>query len=523
VSYNAGESWELVSPDLTRNDPTKLGPSGGPITKDNTAVEYYCTIFAVAESPYEKDLILAGSDDGLLNITRDGGKNWAKLSVAGMPEWTMINSVEFSPHEKGAAYIATTSYKSGDYKPYLFKTKDYGKTWTKITDGIDPNHFTRVVRTDLKRQGLLYAGTEFGMYISFDDGTSWKPFQLNLPIVPVTDLTIKNDNLIAATQGRSFWLIDDITPLHQLNETIATSDFHLYKPMPSYRMNGGQGGWRGEPKSEGKNHPGGVMIHYYLKDTAKTVASLEILEIDGKLIKKFATKPDKKAKEEQLKMKPGMNRHVWNMRYADAEGFDGLIMWAASLTGPKAIPGKYKAKLTVNGKSSETEFEIVKDPRTSGTVADIKAQFDFSIAVRDKLSDTHKAIKKIRTAREQLNRVTEPMKGKEDMKEVTEMGKSILDEMKKIEEALYQTKNKSGQDPLNYPVRLNNKLGALGSEVDGSDYKPTEQVKAVYNEITEKINEQLNLLNKVMTDKVPKFNELVKQKQVSAISVGDVM
>lgn len=523
VSYNAGESWELVSPDLTRNDPTKLGPSGGPITKDNTAVEYYCTIFAVAESPYEKDLILAGSDDGLLNITRDGGKNWAKLSVAGMPEWTMINSVEFSPHEKGAAYIATTSYKSGDYKPYLFKTKDYGKTWTKITDGIDPNHFTRVVRTDLKRQGLLYAGTEFGMYISFDDGTSWKPFQLNLPIVPVTDLTIKNDNLIAATQGRSFWLIDDITPLHQINETIATSDFHLYKPMPSYRMNGGQGGWRGEPKSEGKNHPGGVMIHYYLKDTAKTVASLEILEMDGKLIKKFATKPDKKAKEEQLKMKPGMNRHVWNMRYADAEGFDGLIMWAASLTGPKAIPGKYKAKLTVNGKSSETEFEIVKDPRTSGTVADIKAQFDFSIAVRDKLSDTHKAIKKIRAAREQLNRVTEPMKGKEDMKEVTEMGKSILDEMKKIEEALYQTKNKSGQDPLNYPVRLNNKLGALGSEVDGSDYKPTEQVKAVYNEITEKINEQLNLLNKVMTDKVPKFNELVKQKQVSAISVGDVM
>jgi photosystem II stability/assembly factor-like uncharacterized protein len=523
VSYNAGESWELVSPDLTRNDPTKLGPSGGPITKDNTAVEYYCTIFAVAESPYEKDLILAGSDDGLLSITRDGGKNWAKLSVAGMPEWTMINSVEFSPHEKGAAYVATTSYKSGDYKPYLFKTKDYGKTWTKITDGIDPNHFTRVVRTDLKRQGLLYAGTEFGMYISFDDGTSWKPFQLNLPIVPVTDLTIKNDNLIAATQGRSFWLIDDITPLHQLNETIATSDFHLYKPMPSYRMNGGQGGWRGEPKTEGKNHPGGVMIHYYLKDTAKTVASLEILEMDGKLIKKFATKPDKKAKEEQLKMKPGMNRHVWNMRYADAEGFDGLIMWAASLTGPKAIPGKYKAKLTVNGKSSETEFEIVKDPRTSGTVADIKAQFDFSIAVRDKLSDTHKAIKKIRAAREQLNRVTEPMKGKEDMKEVTEMGKSILDEMKKIEEALYQTKNKSGQDPLNYPVRLNNKLGALGSEVDGSDYKPTEQVKAVYNEITEKINEQLNLLNKVMTDKVPKFNELVKQKQVSAISVGDVM
>jgi photosystem II stability/assembly factor-like uncharacterized protein len=525
VSYNAGESWELASPDLTRNDASKMGSSGGPITKDNTSVEYYCTIFAVAESPYEKDLILAGSDDGLLHITRDGGKNWTKLSVAGMPEWTMINSVEFTPHEKGAAYVAATSYKSGDYRPLLFKTKDYGKTWIKITDGIDPAHFTRVVRADQKRSGLLYAGTEFGVYISFDDGASWKPFQLNLPIVPINDLTIKNDNLIAATQGRSFWLIDDLTPLHQLNEAVSKADVHLYKPMPSYRMNGGQAGRRGQPKTEGVNHPNGVMIHYFIKDTIKAVASLEILENNGKLIKKFATKPDKKAKEkeDELKLKPGMNRQVWNMRYADAEGFDGLIMWAASLTGPKAMPGTYKARLTVNGKVMETEFEIVKDPRTSGTLADIKAQFDFSIAVRDKLSETNKAVKKIRTAREQINRVTEPMKGKEEMKDVNDMAKSILDDMKKIEETLYQTKNKSGQDPLNYPVRLNNKLGALGSEVDGSDFRPTEQVKAVYKEITEKIDEQLNLLNKVMTDKVPKFNELVKQKQVNAISIGDIM
>jgi hypothetical protein len=290
-------------------------------------------------------------------------------------------------------------------------------------------------------------------------------------------------------------------------------------------MNGGQAGRRGQPKTEGMNHPNGVMIHYFIKDTTKTVVSLEILESNGKLIKKFATKPDKKAKEkeDELKLKPGMNRQVWNMRYADAEGFDGLIMWAASLTGPKAMPGMYKARLIVNGKAMETEFEILKDPRTSGTLADIKAQFDFSIAVRDKLSETNKAVKKIRTAREQINRVTEPMKGKEEMKDVNDMAKSILDDMKKIEETLYQTKNKSGQDPLNYPVRLNNKLGALGSEVDGSDFRPTEQVKAVYKEITEKIDEQLNLLNEVMTDKVPKFNDLVKQKQVNAISIGDIM
>jgi len=522
VSYNEGQSWELISPDLTRNDPSKLGPSGGPITKDNTAVEYYCTIFAVAESPYEKDLIIAGSDDGLLHITKNAGKTWTKITPPGMPEWTMFNSVEFDPFVKGGAYVAATGYKQGDYHPYLYKTKDYGKTWTKIVDGIDPTHFTRVVRADPKRAGLLYSGTEFGMYISFDDGASWKPFQINLPIVPITDLTIKNDNLIAATQGRSFWLIDDITPLHQLNETISKSDAHLFKPMPSYRMNGGQAGRRGQPKNEGINHPGGVMIHFYLKDTVKAVASLEIMEKSGTLIKKFATKPDKKANEEPLKIKPDMNRFIWNMRYADAEGFDGLIMWAGSLTGPKAIPGTYKARLTVNGKVSETEFEIIKDPRTSGTISDVKDQFDFSIAVRDKLSETHKAIKKIRTAREQINRVTEPMKGKEDMKEVTELAKSILDDMKKVEEALYQTKNRSGQDPLNYPVRLNNKLAALGGEVDGGDYKPTNQVKEVHKEIVDQIDVQLNQLNKIMTNQVPRFNELVKQKQISAISIDSM-
>ncbi len=521
VTFNGGEKWEIISPDLTRNDPAKLVASGGPITKDNTGVEYYCTIFTAAESPYEKDLILVGSDDGLLHLTRDGGKNWEKLTVPGLPEWTMINSVEFDPFVKGGAYVAATSYKSGDYHPYLFKTKNYGKSWTKITNGIDPNHFTRVVRADLKRPGLLYAGTESGMYISFDDGLSWKSFQLNLPQVPITDLAIKNDNLIAATQGRSFWLIDDLTPLHQLDETVAASEFTLFKPMPSYRMAGTSSIGR-QPKSEGKNHPGGVMIHYFLKDTVKAIVSLEILENNGKLIKKFSTLPDKKTKDEALKVKPGANLFIWDMRYPNAEGFDGLIMWSASLTGPKALPGQYKAKLTVNGKIQERDFEILKDPRTSGTLNDIKEQFDFLIAVRDKLSETNLAIKKIRTTREQINRVTEPMKGKEDMKEVNDLAKIILDDMKKIEETLYQTKNKSGQDPLNYPIRLNNKLGALAGEAGSGDYKPTSQVKAVHQEITGKIDEQLQLLNKVFTDKIPKFNELIKQKQINPVTITEV-
>jgi len=520
VSYNSGESWETISPDLTRNDPTKLGPSGGPITKDNTSVEYYCTIFAASESPYEKDLIIVGSDDGLLQMTRDGGAKWEKITPPELPEWSMINSIEFDPFVKGGVYIAATRYKLGDYKPYLFKTKDYGKTWTKITDGIDAGHFTRVVRLDPKRAGLLYAGTESGMYISFDDGVSWKPFQLKLPTVPITDLAVKNDNLIAATQGRSFWIIDDLTPLHQLNDNIVKSDFHLYKPMPSYRMGGGSG--LGKPsKTEGKNHPGGVMIHYIVKDTTKAQVSLEIVDAGGMVIKKFSTKPDKKTKEEELKVKPGMNRFVWNMRYTDAEGFDGLILWSGSLTGPRAIPGTYKARLTVNGKSMESGFDIIKDPRTSATPADMKEQFDFLIGTRDKVSEMHKAIKKIRTTREQMNRVTDPLKDKADMKDLTDVAKSIQDEMKKVEETLYQTKNRSGQDPLNFPIRLNDKLAGLSSEADAGDYKPTAQVMAVYKEITEKIDVQLQALNKIFSEQIPKFNEMVKQRQISAVTFSE--
>ncbi len=518
VSYNEGQSWESISPDLTRNDPTKLGPSGGPVTKDNTSVEYYCTIFAVNESPFEKDLIVAGSDDGLLHITKDAGKNWEKITPPDLPEWSMFNSVDFDPHAKGSFYVAATKYKSGDYRPLLYKTKDYGKTWTKIVNGIDAGHFTRVVRVDHKRQGLLYAGTESGMYISFDDGASWKPFQLNLPIVPITDLTIKDDNLIAATQGRSFWLIDDITPLHQLSTTVSNSPAHIFKPTHSYRMDGGQFGRGGPSKTEGTNHRGGVTIYYILKDTAKATVSLEYLSADGKPIKKFSTKPDKKKKEEKLSIKEGMNSHHWNTRYPDAESFDGLIMWAASTRGPKAVPGTYIARLTVNDKAYETEFEILKDPRTSGTIADIQAQFDFVTKVMDKLSETNTAIKNIREAKQQIDKVTEPLKDKEEMKDINDLAKSTLEKMKLIEEALYQTKNRSGQDPLNFPVRLNNKIGALAGEASRSDYRPNDQTLEVYKDIAGQIDAQLLELDKIFKTDIPTLNDLIKQKNIDAIS-----
>jgi len=522
VSTNGGQSWETISPDLTRNDKSKMGSSGGPITKDNTSVEYYCTIFAAGESPYEKDFIVTGSDDGLIHATTDGGKTWQNITPKDIPEWTMINSVEFDAHTKGGIYVAGTRYKLGDYRPYLYKSKDYGKTWTKITDGIDAGHFTRVLRADPKRKGLLYAGTETGMYISFDDGASWKSFQLNLPIVPITDLTLKNDNLIAATQGRSFWLIDDLTPLHQLSDQLTTADAYLFKPMASYRM-GPAFSWGRMPKTAGQNHPGGVMVHYYLKDTAKAQVSLEFMQPDGTLIKKFTTKPDLKAKEEKLSLKqPGMSKFNWNMRYPDADRFDGMIMWAASMNGPRALPGNYKVRLTVNGKSSETDFEILKDPRSDATVADMKAQFDFVQEVIAKVSETHNAIKKIRTAREQINRAIDPIKDqKEAMKEVLDKAKAIQDNMKSIEEALYQTKNRSGQDPLNFPIRLNNKLAHLNSLASAGNFAPTTQMVEFKNEITAEIDTHLNALNKIFKEDIPAFNALVKQKNIDAVVLKD--
>jgi photosystem II stability/assembly factor-like uncharacterized protein len=509
VSLNGGQSWETISPDLTRNDKSKMGSSGGPITKDNTSVEYYCTIFAAGESPYEKDFVVTGSDDGLVYATTDGGKNWQNITPKDMPEWTMI-------------YIAGTRYKSGDYRPYLYKSKDYGKTWVRITDGIDAGHFTRVLRADPKRKGLLYAGTETGMYISFDDGTSWKPFQLNLPIVPITDLTLRNDNLIAATQGRGFWLIDDLTPLHQLNDQVAAGDAYLYKPMPSYRMGPGFSFGRA-PRTAGQNHPGGVTVHFIVKDTTKAEVTLEFLQTDGKLIKKFSTKPDLKAKEEKLTLKqPGMNKFNWNMRYPDADRFDGLILWASSLSGPRTLPGTYKLRLTVNGKSMETDFEILKDPRSTGTDADLKAQFDFLQEVIAKVSETHTAIKKIRTAREQINRAIDPIKDqKEAMKDVLDKAKAIQDDMKKIEEALYQTKNRSGQDPLNFPIRLNNKLAHLNSLAGSGNFRPTDQMIAFKQEITAEIDAQLAALDKIFKQDVPAFNALVNQKNIDAVVLKD--
>ncbi|HAA14285.1 MAG TPA: glycosyl hydrolase, partial [Cytophagales bacterium] len=516
---DGGQSWTTISPDLTRNDSAKGAASGGPITKDNTGVEYYSTIFAVEESPSEEGTIWVGSDDGRLHITRDGGDNWEEITPPGAPTWLMWNCIDANPHKAGGAYVAGTLYKGGDFAPYLYKTEDYGKTWTKIVSGIESEHFTRAIRADEKREGLLYAGTEAGMYISFDDGASWKSFQMNLPTVPITDLAIKNDNLIAATQGRSFWMIDDLTPLHQLSADIASSEQHLFEPMPSYRM----GGFQGRPSlTEGANHPGGVMVHYYLKEVPDSTVTLEFMEMDGDLIARYTTKPEKGSDDRELDdLEAGMNRLVWNMRYPGAERFDGLIMWAAGTAGPMAAPGDYKVKMTVGDWSQEQMFEIVADPRSETDQAGYQAQFDYLIAVRDKVTETHQAIKDIRSTRNDMTRVSEMLKDRDDAEDILDMVKEINESISVIEKELYQTKNRSGQDPLNYPIRLNNKLAALGSQVGYGNYPPTDQAEAFRKEVTELIDAQLAEWYKVRDTQVPELNNRIKDLRVDYISVPD--
>ncbi len=504
MSTNEGQSWELLSGDLTRNDPDKLVSSGGPITQDNTGVEYYCTIFAANESPLKEGLLWVGSDDGLIHVSKDGGANWENVTPSGMPEWSMVNSIDPSAFDEGTCYVAATRYKLGDFQPYLFKTTDYGKTWKKITNGIDQEHFTRVLREDPKRKGLLYAGTETGMYISFDDGNNWKPFQLNLPIVPITDLAIKDDNLIVATQGRSLWIIDDLTILHQLGGGLSTKNATLFKPKNAYRTKGGTA--RTPSKTEGQNHPNGVVTHYYLKDfNEKDTVALTYTTVSGDTLASYSSVS--KEADKKLKPKKGGNTHVWDTRGKGAEELKGMILWWANLEGAKAVPGNYMVHLNVNGTNSSQSFTILPDPRAEVTVAEMQKQYNFISDVNNTVDKAHKSIKKIRNITEQLDAFMTQYKGKEATKELVEKAKKMKNDFGEIEKALYQTQNRSGQDPLNFPIRLTNKLAHLNSLVSIDDFHPTDQDVLVKDELTKKITMQLDDFDALVTKEIKEFND----------------
>jgi photosystem II stability/assembly factor-like uncharacterized protein len=540
-STTEGQSWEAISPDLTRNDKSKQGSSGGPITKDNTGVEYYCTIFTVDESRITKGLIWTGSDDGLVHVTRDGGKKWDNVTPGKeiMPEWIQINSIEASPHDPAKAYVAATAYKSDDHRPYLYRTTDYGKTWKKIVNGIAGNAFTRVIREDPNRKGLLFAGTETGLYLSMDDGENWQQFQLNLPIVPITDLAFhkRENDLIIATQGRSFWVFDDLPVLHQMTDAVRGADVHLFAPKPAYRYAGGGGfGGGGRGGGGGQNPPNGVVVNFRLKNKPQGEVTLEFFDAAGKSIKKFSSKatesaaagaPAPAADDDEGPRIPtgpvrvaanaGLNRFVWDMRYPDASSFPGMIYWAGMTRGPVAVPGSYSVKLTVDGKTYSQQFVIQKDPRMAGSQQDLQKQLDLSLQIRDKVTQANDAVIRIRDVRKQVDDLVMRASALKDAQKVVEAGKKLSKELTEVEQELYQTKNQSSQDPLNYPIKLNNKLAALLGTVQNSDTAPTAQSNQVFEDLATKVNVHIRKLDGLLQADLNAFNKLVRDTAVPAV------
>jgi photosystem II stability/assembly factor-like uncharacterized protein len=581
---DGGMNWSIISPDLTRNDKAKQAASGGPITKDNTGVEVYDTIFSVVESPVQKDLIWAGTDDGLVHITRDAGQHWENITPKAMPEWGTVSMIEASPREAGTAYMAVERHKMDDFTPYVFKTTDFGKNWTKLVNGIPADTYVHAVRVDRVRPGLLFAGTEKGIYVSFNDGAQWQPLQINLPMAPVNDLVIKGNDLVVATHGRSFWILDDITPLRQYDDSVPQQDVHLFTPAtanhtvirPSFFAAGG---------NVGKNPPGGAVIYYWLKtslkkeDQKKTGApaaqgsaaaetanagappnpsvgssgsesatsdesgksdkdkkeppkiTLEVLDASGKTVRKFPKKEEpggggddedeffgRATGDKDLPADAGLNRFVWDQRYEGATTVPKAPLWGGNTNGPIALPGNYQVKLTVLRKSYTAPLQIVPDPRLRVTEAELQKQFDLEMKIRDQVTATDEAINQIRDLRDQINAVNKRIGSDPQQKNVVDAGKALDKKMTVIEEVLIQTKAKSGQDVLNFPVRLNNDLVALGGVVSSGDSAPTQQSYEVYDLLSQRLNEQLTKWHELVSTDVPAYNNLVKQS-VPAISV----
>ena len=577
-TIDQGMSWTIISPDLTRNDKSKQQASGGPITKDNTGVEVYDTIFSVVESPAQKDLIWAGSDDGLIHITKNGGQNWDDVTPKSMPEWGTVSMIEASSTDAGTAYVAVERHKMDDFTPYIFKTADFGKSWTTLVNGIPKDDYVHAVRIDPKRKGLLYAGTERGVYVSFDDGANWQPLQLNLPMAPINDLIVKGNDLAVATHGRSFWVLDDLSPVRQWNEGIKTNDVHLFTPAEANHTTF-SGSFFGPSGAAGQNPPAGGTIYYYLKTeikkpeekkddkkkedageqkgetTTTRVAAdapvrgaaspdsnlsgeqktesrikIEVLDASAKVIRTYPAKnpPTPEADEgfgskkpEELPTEAGINRFVWDLRYEGAPRIPNSPLWGGSTDGPLALPGDYQVRLTVDGKSQTQPFKVIPDPRLKIGAEDLKKQFELMQQILGKVTEVHDAVRQMRDIRLQMTALDKRLKEEKDAnaKTVADAGKELDKKMTTVEEALIQTKSKSGQDVLNYPIRLNNLLVALGGVVSSADAAPTRQDYEMYDELSKQADEQLAKWKEIVKIDLAAYNKLAQEKAIPAIGL----
>lgn len=524
---NDGQSWDIISPDLTTNDKSRQQKSGGPITKDDTSVEYYCTIFALTESYQNPQILWVGSDDGLVHITKDSGQNWENITPQQMPKWSLISMIETSVFEEGTAYLAVDRHELDDFGPYIYKTDNFGKSWTQITNGLPKNSFIRVVRQDPKRKGLLYAGTETGVFVSFDDGANWQSLQLNLPVVPVHDMVVKEDDLVAATHGRSFWILDDLTPLQQITEEVAKMEAFLFKPRDAYRMGGG--GRSGQ--NVGQNPPGGSVIYFYLKEKPQGPVSLDLLDENGQTIQTVSSRAGAAQPTGQmggrsggfgsrrLNAEAGMNQFVFDMRYPGAERVPGAILWGGNLNGPTAVPGHYQVRLTVGEKTLTQTWEWKKDPRLETTQEDFQEQFDLLIKIRDKITLVNSSINLLREVRSQIENLSTKIQNLEEGKGIVESVVSIKKKLKEIEDVLIQSKSKSGQDPLNYPILLDNKIAALAGIVARADARPTDQSYTLFDELSALADVQIKKLELVLETDLPELNKKVQDAGIPAVMI----
>jgi len=531
-SHDGGHSWETISLDLTRNDKSKQQDSGGPITKDQASVEFYDIVFTVAESPKQKGVIWAGTDDGLIHLTRDDGKSWADVTPKALPEWSLVSLIEASPSDPATAYAAVDAHKLDNFKPYIFKTTDFGKTWTQITAGIPDGAYVHAVREDPGHKGLLFAGTEIGIYGSFDHGAHWQSLQLNLPNSPVHDLVIHGQDLVVATHGRAFWSLDDINPLRQAESSIAASDAHLFAPGPAVRTRMGHLNRR--RYAIGENPPEGAVLYYYLKEQPKEVIKLEILDPSGKVIRSYTSEEKKvdSAGEEwekddtvdHIPAKAGLNLFAWDLRYQEPVKIPKAVYDEGSPVGPLVLPGKYDVRLTVGGKSSSQPVEVSLDPRVNTSAADLQQQFDMMLKLRDRQDAMNKTILSIRDLRTQLlvleKRLGSADHGKTDFnKPLIDQSAALHKKASEIEDELINSKATASEDELHYPTRLNSKFGYLTAAVDSADAAPTEGELGVYAELDGQLEAQLAKWREVTAKDLPAFNDALRAASIPLVAV----
>jgi photosystem II stability/assembly factor-like uncharacterized protein len=532
-STNRGMSWTVISPDLSRNDKSKQGPSGGPITKDQASAEYFDLIFSVAESPKEKGLIWAGTDDGLVWVTRNDGAHWDNVTPKDLPAWSKVSLIEPSPESAGTAYVAVTRLKNDDLRPYIWKTTDYGKTWTSITNGIPEGAIVRAVREDPKRPGLLFAGTELGVYVSFNDGALWQPLKLNLPTVPVRDIEIKDGDLAIATHGRAFWVIDDISPLRQLAAATLDEPAHLFHPAPAVRFRSG-GGYVPVGAAVGQNPPDGVIIDYYLKSKPESDVTLDILDAKGKVIRSYTSerKPTpscpgefREANEhgDELSVQPGLNRFVWDMRYETPTDVPCAVYDEGGPLAPLALAGQYEARLTVAGKNYTAPIQVVPDPREKVSEADLAKQFDLTAKLRDLMQQDHVAVLEIRDISAQLDALQKRLSDDPKAKDILTAAKDVQQKMAAVEDALIQSKATSSEDMLNYPIALNSKIGYLVNGVDSADSAPPQQDWDLYAVYQKQVAGWVAKWKAIASTDLAQLNQKMRHENIPAVAPRPVI